>query len=100
MTLYLIEQDFGRLGKQWIGYPEDTRETIVQQITEWQHDGLCRIVAIHPDMGTCRDVTAEIATEVRDRLVHEQVVPHYDLRDWLDTVIPGPSFHWPLQAAE
>lgn len=103
---FIIEQDFGKYGKQGLINPEDSREDIVRHVYEWQYDGLLRIIELSEPTGLSGkqgawiDVTEDIAREVRDLLVNEQCVPPYKMRDWLDWAIPGPSFHWPMQAAE
>jgi hypothetical protein len=66
---YLVLDDFGRLGRAWCETDEEhtERETLIQHLIEGQYSQPVRIVAFNTAEGWSRDVTAEIAEELRQR---------------------------------
>jgi hypothetical protein len=68
--IYLVLDDFGeRLGRAWRETDEaDTdRETVIRQLLEGQYANPVRIVAFNTAEGWSRDVTEDVARELRDR---------------------------------
>jgi hypothetical protein len=67
---YLVLDDFGgRLGRAWRETDENAtdRETLIRDLVEGQFNGPIRIVAINTAEGWSRDVTVDIADELRQR---------------------------------
>ncbi|MGY3233509.1 hypothetical protein ACVWZ4_005957 [Bradyrhizobium sp. USDA 4472] len=70
--VYLVLEDFGgRLGRAWCETAEEDtgRATLVRHLTEGQYEHPARIVAFNTAEGWSRDVTADIADELRRRFV-------------------------------
>jgi hypothetical protein len=68
---YLVLDDFGRLGKSWRGTDEGAtdRKTLIRDLVEGGFNSPVRIVAFNTAEGWCRDVTVDIADELRRRVV-------------------------------
>jgi hypothetical protein len=77
--VYLVLDDFGgRLGRGWREPDEqDTdRATVIRHLLEGQYDHPVRIVAFNTAEGWSRDVTADIADELRRSFVEcDDVAP-------------------------
>ena len=74
--IYLVLDDFGRLGRAWRETDEAgaSRPTLVRNLLEGQYENPVRIVAFNVAEGWCRDVTLDIADELRRRYVeHDDV---------------------------
>jgi hypothetical protein len=63
--IYLVLDDFGRLGKAWRETDEagTNRATLVRNLLDGQYENPVRIVAFNTAEGWCRDVTVDIADE-------------------------------------
>ena len=70
--VYLVLDDFGRLGRAWCETDEEgtDRETLIRRLLEDQVSHPVRIVAFNTAEGWSRDVTIGIADELRRRF-HE-----------------------------
>jgi hypothetical protein len=70
---YIVLDDFGPLGRAWRETDEAAadRATVIHDILEGQYESPVRIVAFNATEGWCRDVTIEIADEVRQRIDDE-----------------------------
>ena len=68
---YLVLDDFGPLGRAWRETDEAgaTRATLVRILLDGQYEDPVRIVAFNTAEGWSRDVTVEIADEVRRRFI-------------------------------
>jgi hypothetical protein len=68
--------ELGALGRVWRETDEDTadRATLIRDILKGQYESPVRIVAFNTAEGWCRDVTVEIAKEVRQRVVGDDDV--------------------------
>ena len=66
---YLVLEDFGPRGRCWrASDEEDTdRETLIRDLFSGEYTDPVRIVAFNSAEGWCRDVTMDIADEVRRR---------------------------------
>jgi len=66
---YLVLEDFGPRGRCWrASDEEDTdRETLIRDLFSGEYTEPVRIVAFNSAEGWCRDVTLDIADEVRRR---------------------------------
>jgi hypothetical protein len=69
--VYLVLDDFGRLGRAWreTDEAEASRPTLVRNLLEGQYENPVRIVAFNTAEGWSRDVTLDIADELRRRYV-------------------------------
>ncbi len=86
--VYLVLDDFGRRGRAWreTDEAETHRETLVRDLLAGQYEDPVRIVAFNTAKGWSRDVTVEIADEVRRRFIEYDEVPASLLR-FLDAAI-------------
>jgi hypothetical protein len=75
--VYLVLDDFGRLGRAWRETDEAgaSRPTLVRNLLEGQYENPVRIVAFNTNEGWSRDVTLDIADELRRRYVEYDEVP-------------------------
>ena len=75
--IYLVLDDFGRLGRAWRETDEagTNRATLVRNLLDDQYEKPVRIVAFNIAEGWCRDVTVDIADELRRRYVEYDEVP-------------------------
>ena len=69
--IYLVLDDFGTLGRAWRETDEAgaNRMTLVRNLLDGQYEKPVRIVAFNTAEGWSRDVTVDIADEVRRRYV-------------------------------
>jgi hypothetical protein len=75
--VYLVLDDFGRLGRAWreTDEAEANRTTLVLNLLDGQYEDPVRIVAFNTAQGWSRDVTVDIADELRRRYVEYDEVP-------------------------
>ncbi len=76
--IYLVLDDFGgRLGRAWRETNEDQtdRETLIRDLMEGQYTNPVRIVTFNTAGGWSRDVTMDIADELRRRYVEFGEIP-------------------------
>ena len=88
-TVYLVLDDFGRFGRAWRETDEGKadRRTVVANLLSGQYERPLRIVAFHAAEGWARDVTAEIAGEISERIYDDdERAPA--LSDFLDRAVP------------
>jgi hypothetical protein len=80
--VYLVLDDFGRLGRAWRETDEagTGRATLVRNLLDEQYEDPVRIVAFNTAQGWSRDVTVEIADELRRRFVEYDEVPESVLK--------------------
>ena len=75
---YLVLEDFGaRLGCAWRETDAEAtdRETLIRNLMDGQYGHPVRIVAFNTAEGWSRDVTVDIADELRRRLIEYSEVP-------------------------
>jgi len=75
---YLVLDDFGgRLGRAWRETDEEDtdRETLIRDLMDDQYGNPARIVAFNTAEGWSRDVTVDIADELRRRFAEYDEVP-------------------------
>ena len=74
---YLVLEDFGPLGRVWWETDEENadRAALVRDLLDGQYDNPVRIIAFNTAQGWCRDVTVEIADELRRRYVEFDELP-------------------------
>jgi len=83
---YLVLDDFGsRLGCSWRETDADSadRETLIRDLLEGQYSKPVRIIAFNTAEGWARDMTLDIADELRRRYVEFGEVPDSVL-DFMD----------------
>jgi hypothetical protein len=75
--VYLVLDDFGFLGRVWRETDEagTNRAWMVRNLLEGQYENPVRIVAFNTAEGWSRDVTVDIADELRRRYVEYDEVP-------------------------
>ena len=76
--IYLVLDDFGRLGRAWRETDEagTNRAMLVRNLLDGQYENPVRIVAFNIAEGWCRDVTVDIADELRRRYFAFDEVPN------------------------
>jgi hypothetical protein len=74
---YLVLDDFGRIGCSWreTEWDKSDRETLIRDLVEGQYSHPVRIVAFNTVEGWSRDVTIDIADELRRRYIEFGEVP-------------------------
>jgi hypothetical protein len=80
--IYIVLDDFGPLGRAWreTDDAQADRATLVRDLLDGQYDDPVRIVAFNTAQGWSRDVTDDIASELRKRC---DEIPA-SLQDFLD----------------
>ena len=75
--IYLVLDDFGRLGRAWCETDEAgaNRAALIRNLLDGQYENPVRIVAFNTSEGWSRDVTVDIADELRRRYVEDEEVP-------------------------
>ena len=75
--VYLVLEDFGRLGRAWRETDEAAtdRVTLIRNLIDEQYEHPVRIIAFNTAEGWSRDVTVDIADELRRRYVEYDEVP-------------------------
>jgi len=71
LDTYLVLDQFGRVGCCWreTDAEEADRETLIRDLVEGQYSHPVRIVAFNTTEGWSRDVTKDVADELRRRYV-------------------------------
>jgi hypothetical protein len=77
LDTYLVLDDFGRSGRAWRETDEGStdRETLIRDLVTGLYNKPVRIVAFNTAEGWSRDVTVDIADELRRRFVEFGEVP-------------------------
>jgi hypothetical protein len=90
--LYFIEADFGRHGRAFVETDRDknSRAQVIQDIAEGQIENVVKVLEVFENEGSCRDVTEDIACDVRDHLFKQNSGVRGQLREWIDQWC-GPS---------
>ena len=85
--IYIVLDDFGPLGRAWRETDEAgaNRAPLVRNLLDWQYEDPVRIVAFNTAEGWSRDVTLDIADELRRSYVEYDEVPTSVLK-FLETV--------------
>jgi hypothetical protein len=68
-TVYLVAEDFGRLGRAWreADYETTDLETVVQDLLSGQYNNPIRVVAFNTKERWSEDVSEDVAQELRRR---------------------------------
>ena len=74
---YIVLDDFGDLGRAWRETDEAgaNRASLVRNLLDGQYEDPVRIVAFNTAEGWSRDVTVDIADELRRRCVEYDEIP-------------------------
>jgi hypothetical protein len=82
---YLVLEDFGHIGCAWHETDAESadRQTLIRDLVEGQYRHPIRIVAFNTAEGWSRDVTMDIADELRRRYVEFGEVPD-SILDFMD----------------
>jgi hypothetical protein len=74
---YLVLDDLGRLGRVWRETSEEdaNHETLIRDLLDDQYSRPTRIVAFNTAEGWSRDVTLDVADELRRRFADYDDVP-------------------------
>ena len=83
---YLVLDYFGRLGCAWRETdPESAdRDAVISHLIRGEYNNPIRIVAFNASEGWCRDVTMDIADELRRRSAEYDEIPA-SILDFLET---------------
>ena len=75
--IYLVLDDFGPLGRAWRETDEEgaNRAMLVRNLLDGQYEDPVCIVAFNTTEGWSRDVTMDIADEVRRRFIEHEDAP-------------------------
>jgi hypothetical protein len=86
VAVYLVLDDFGKLGRAYRETDEAAadKETIIRNLMEGQYNDPVRIVSFNTAEGWARDVTEDIAAEIRDRAERSGDGLSPGLRDFID----------------
>jgi hypothetical protein len=79
-TVYLVLDDFGRHGRAWCETDAEATdlETVITYLLEGQYNNPVRVVGFNAAEGWARDVSADVADELRGRCGLEgAAVPAY-----------------------
>jgi hypothetical protein len=68
-TVYLVADDFGRLGRSWreADYDATDLETVIQDLLSGQYHHPIRVIGFNTAEGWSQDVSEDIANELRRR---------------------------------
>ena len=82
---YLVLEDFGRMGCAWreTDVENADREMLIRDLVDGQYSRPVRIVAFNTTEGWSRDVTVDIADELRRRYVEFGELPE-SILDFMD----------------
>jgi len=84
--VFLVLDEFGeRLGRAWreTGENDTDYETLIRHLLEGQCNNPLRVVAFNTDEGWSRDVSDDVADELRERCAQRGEVPDF-LLDFLE----------------
>jgi hypothetical protein len=75
--VYIVLDDFGSLGRAWRETAEAgaDRATLVRNLLDGRYENPVRVVAFNTSEGWSRNVTVDIADELRRRFVEHDEVP-------------------------
>jgi hypothetical protein len=68
-TVYLVADDFGRIGRAWIeaDYEGTDLETVLQDLMSGQYSNPIRVIAFNTSERWSEDVSGDVASEIRRR---------------------------------
>jgi hypothetical protein len=68
-TVYLVADDFGRIGRAWIeaDYEGTDLETVIQDLMSGQYNNPIRVIAFNTTVRWSEDVSEAVPSEIRRR---------------------------------
>lgn len=68
-TVYLVADDFGRIGRAWpeADYEGTDLETVLQDLLSGQYTNPIRVIAFNTEERWSEDVSEDVASEIRRR---------------------------------
>jgi len=99
--IFLVLDQFGeRLGRAWreTGEHDTDYETLIRHLLEGQCNNPVRVVAFNTDEGWSRDVSDDVADELRERCAQRGAVPDF-LVYFLEAHDTGKPIQLPLPMA-
>jgi hypothetical protein len=74
-TVYLVVDDFGPFGRAWRETDVEATdlETVITDMLDARYNGPVRVVGFNTAEGWARDVSQEIAGEIRRRCDHQMI---------------------------
>jgi hypothetical protein len=96
--VYLVRDDFGQRGRAWRELDEEQtdRETIITDMMRGEFNSPVRVIAFNTAEGWSRDVSKEIADELRRRINSAYVDVPASLEDFVDRYAGGRPVQLPL----
>jgi hypothetical protein len=93
--VYLVLDDFGRLGRSWreTGEQSTDRDAIIQDLLEGQYNWPVRVISFNTAEGWSRDVSEEIA----EALMEAYASTGQDIPAALEDFIDQHRMPWPEQ---
>jgi hypothetical protein len=85
-TVYLVADDFGDLDRVWRETDFETTdlETVITDLLNGQYNNPVRIISFNTNEGWSRDVTEDIAHEIRRRCDLQRTDPPPSLESFLE----------------
>ena len=92
VTVYLVVNDFGKLGKAYVetDITEADRETTIRNFISGQYSNALRVVAFNTAEGWSRDVSVDIANKVLERAFNANNDLSEDTKRFIDRHV-GPG---------
>ena len=86
VDVYFVLEDRGIRGRAYreIDEADADKATVIRRLTEGQYNNPVRIVAFNTSEGWSRDVTEEIAREIKDRSQRNREALSPGLKSWVD----------------
>jgi hypothetical protein len=85
-NVYLVMDDFGQLGRVWRETDVETAdlETVITDLLNDQYKSPVRVIGFNTAEGWSRDVSGEIAHEIRRRCYLQMTDPPASLEEFLE----------------
>jgi hypothetical protein len=86
VDVYLVLDDFGEIGRAYreVDEAEVDKGTVIRGLIEGQYNNPVRIVAFNTSEGWSRDVTEDIAREIKETSERKGKVLSPGLQEWID----------------
>ena len=86
VDVYLVLDDFGNIGRAYreVDENETDRATVIRRLIEGQYNDPVRIVAFNTYEGWSRDVSGEIAREIKERSDRKGEELSPALTEWIE----------------
>lgn len=87
VTFDTYRRDRRSTGTYELDFDRMTETMLVRDILGSQFEDIDRVYEAHPDEGTFRDVTEDIAMAVAQLAYADTRHPHHEIRNWIETHI-------------